>query len=58
MLTDASVETSLLTAITFMLAPVYKGRKAPIDVMVYDPVRLPAAEFELKMVDSTNSAIH
>lgn len=52
-LTDVSVETILTNS--FMLAPVYKGRKAPIDVMVYDPVRLPAAEFELKMVDSTNS---
>ncbi len=52
-LTDASVETIL--ADYTMEAPVYKGRKAPIDVMVYDPVRVPAADFELKLVDSTNS---
>lgn len=52
-LTDASVET--IVADYSMKAPIYKGRKAPIDVMVYDPVRLPAADFELKLVDSTNS---
>lgn len=52
-LTDASINTILVE--NSMLAPVYKGREAPIDVMVYDPVRLPAAEFELKLVDSTNS---
>lgn len=52
-LTDASVETIL--ADYSMEAPTYKGRKAPIDVMVYDPVRVPAADFELRLVDSTNS---
>jgi len=52
-LTDESVETILATGA--MNAPVYKGRKAPIDVMVYDPVRVPAADFELRLVDSTNS---
>lgn len=36
--------------------PTYKGRRAPIDVMVYDPVLVPAADFELKLVDSTNSS--
>jgi len=54
MLTEETV-ASLLTAPTIK-EPIYKGRQAPIDVMVYDPVRLPAAEFELKLVDSTNSA--
>ncbi len=52
-LTDASVEEILVNFSAD--APVYKGRHAPVDVMVYDPVRVPAAEFELKLVDSTNS---
>lgn len=50
-LTDASVEDILQN--TSALVPVYKGRNAPVDVMIYDPVRVPAAEFELKLVDST-----
>lgn len=54
MLTEETV-ASLLTAPTIK-EPIYQGRKAPIDVMVYDPVRLPAADFELKLVDSTNSS--
>lgn len=39
----------------FDKTPTYVGRKAPVDVMVYDPVRVPAADFELRLVDSTNS---
>ncbi len=52
-LTDASVDTILSTGID--VSPTYFGRQAPIDVMVYDPVRVPAADFELKLIDSTNS---
>lgn len=52
-LTAQSVETILVEY--SMQAPVFKGRNAPIDVMVYDPVSLPAAEFELKLVDSSFS---
>ncbi|MFN7014744.1 MAG: hypothetical protein ACK4ON_10805, partial [Bacteroidia bacterium] len=37
--------------------PEYIGRKAPIDVMVYDPVRVPAADFTVVLYDSSLAAI-
>ena len=51
-LNQATIDTMLLGADE---TPTYVGRKAPVDVMVYDPVRVPAADFELRLVDSTNS---
>jgi len=54
-LTEETVNSLITTAPTIK-EPIYKGRNAPIDVMVYDPVRLPAADFELKLIDSTNSS--
>lgn len=35
--------------------PIYKGRHGPVDVKIYDPVKVPQADFTLKLVDSTNS---
>ncbi|MEZ5014822.1 MAG: hypothetical protein R2794_11070 [Chitinophagales bacterium] len=53
MLTEETIDQLLTDKVVDY--PVYKGRNAPIDVMVYDPVRLPAADFQLKLVDSSNS---
>lgn len=50
-LTDATVENILVSGEDN--APVYQGRKAPIDIKVFDPVRVPAADFQLKLVDSS-----
>ncbi|MBK7108707.1 MAG: hypothetical protein IPH61_06060 [Bacteroidetes bacterium] len=36
--------------------PVYEGRHAPIDVAVYDPVRVPAADFQVMLYDSSLAA--
>lgn len=41
----------------FAQFPVYEGRNAPIDVMVYDPVRVPAADFTVVLYDSSLAAI-
>lgn len=50
-LTEESVSNIL--ASNTVLYPTYKGRSAPVDVKVYDPVRLPAADFTLTFVDSS-----
>ncbi|MFN0275693.1 MAG: hypothetical protein ACKVPJ_08105 [Chitinophagales bacterium] len=50
-LTDQA--TADILASNSVLFPTYKGRNAPVDVKVYDPVRLPAANFTLTFVDSS-----
>lgn len=50
-LTDETTES--IFANNFVLTPTYKGRNAPVDVKVYDPVSLPNADFELTFVDSS-----
>ena len=54
-LADASVSTILEDFVD--PTPTYKGRNAPIDVMIYDPLRVPNANFEVVLYDSSVAAI-
>jgi len=50
-LTDEAVDYILKN--NFMPNPVYKGGKGPVNIYVYDPFKVPEAEFELKFIDSS-----
>jgi len=50
-LTDKSISEILSTS--YMKNPTYKGSGGPVNVYVYDPVKVPDAEFELRFVDSS-----
>lgn len=54
-LTDESVATILEDGSD--ATPTYVGRNAPIDVMVYDPLRIPNANFEVVLYDSSVAAL-
>ena len=54
-LVDESVNTIIANGIDD--SPTYMGRNAPIDVMIYDPLRVPNAEFEVTLYDSSVAAI-
>lgn len=53
-LTEASVNEILANG--SMAHPVYQGAAGPVNVRVYDPVKVPAADFELIFIDSAVSA--
>ncbi len=53
-LTDESVDYLLENS--KMENPVYKGGNGPVNVFVYDPIKIPEADFELKFIDSTFSS--
>lgn len=48
-LTEKSIEEILETS--FMPNPTYKANNGPINVYVYDPLKVPTAEFEFKFID-------
>ncbi|MEA3495918.1 MAG: hypothetical protein U9R42_07780 [Bacteroidota bacterium] len=49
-LTDNSVEEILENS--YIANPVYKKGNGPINIYVYDPLKVPNAEFEVKFIDS------
>lgn len=53
-LSAASIEEILLN--NFTPHPVYVGGAGPVNVRVYDPVKVPAADFELIFSDTADSA--
>lgn len=51
-LSDKTVDYLLNTSST-MANPTYKGGNGPINVKVYDPLKVPNANFELRFIDSS-----
>lgn len=54
MLTKATIEKALQPPY-YVEAPVYDKGRGPIHVKVFDPFKVPFADFELRMVDTTNA---
>ena len=50
-LTEGSVNYILQNK--FMANPVYEGGNGPVNVFVYDPIKIPNADFELRFIDSS-----
>ncbi|NLJ07981.1 MAG: hypothetical protein GX437_09960 [Sphingobacteriales bacterium] len=50
-LTDESVSDILKNSV--LANPKYKGGNGPVKVMIYDPLKVPKADFELRFVDSS-----
>jgi hypothetical protein len=54
-LTSSTVDTIITNTVD--ASPTYVGRSAPIDVMVYDPIKVPNAQFEVILYDSSQAAV-